>query len=194
MATAAQARASVKNRLGIKSADTTFDSVIDDFVGAAVLRLYPRAALEVDSQEVTSISVDSYGECTVDISALPTAILAGRRVEAYDGQTWRRITDTLHHGKNLRLRGLRQGMDTKVRIYGVKQFPAIDQVYDWLLQAVYWYAQAEFYDYLAGNNSKYNIYMQSTGARAVDNMHDESVYFNQKADEYVETQNQNYGV
>lgn len=194
MATAAQARASVKNRLGIKSADTTFDTVIDDFVSAAVLRLYPRAALEVDAQDVTPITVDSYGECTIDISATATPIVAARRVEAYDGYTWRRITDTLHHGKYLRLRGLSQSRDTKIRLFGIRTFPAIDNVYDYFLQAVYWYAMAEFYDYLAGNKSKYNIYVQQSGARAVDNMHDESQYFDQKANDYVEQQNQVYGL
>jgi hypothetical protein len=194
MATAAQALASVKNRVGIKSTDTTFDVVINDFVGAAVLRLYPRAALEVDYQDVTSISVDSYGECTIDISALTTSISAARRVEAWDGYTWRRISDTLHHGKYLRLRGLSQTTDTKVRLFGIKPFPAIDNVNDFLLQAVYWFAMAEFYDYLAGDKSKYNIYMQNTGARAVDNMHDESAYFDQKANDYISQQKQVYGL
>jgi hypothetical protein len=194
MATAVAVKASVKSRLSIASADTSFDTLLDDAISAAVRRLFPRASLEVDSQEVTSITVDSYGECTIDLSGLPTSLAVARRVEAWDGYTWRRITDTLHHGKYLRIRGLTQSVDTKVRIYGLKAFADVTFVYDHYLQAVYWYAMAEFYDYLAGDKSKYNIYMQSTGARAVDNMHDESAYFDAKADAYIDQQNQAYGL
>jgi hypothetical protein len=186
MATAATARASVKNRLGIKSADTTWDTLIDDFVAAAVLRLYPRATLEVDRAEITPITVDSYGECEIDLSSL-SGVRAARKVEGWDGYTWETITDLYHHGSKLLLRGV-DTKATKVRLYGLKPFPAIDNVQDWLLQAVFWYAMAEFYDYLAGSSSDYNIYMQNTGARAVDNMRDESTYFDLKADNYIDKQ------
>lgn len=186
MATAAAVRGSVKNRLGIKSADTTWDTLIDDFVAAAVLRLYPRASLETDRQEITPVTVDSYGECEIDLSAL-SGVRAARKIEGWDGFTWQTITDRYHHGNKLLLRGVSTSV-TKVRLYGLKPFATIDNVYDWLLQAVYWYAQAEFYDYLAGSASDYNIYMQNTGARAVDNMRDESTFFDQKADEYINTQ------
>lgn len=190
MANTAAVLASVKNRLGITT--NTFDTVLTDFIGNAVLRLYPRAALEVDKQEVSSLTVDSYGECEIDISALPTPIMAARRVEAYDGSTWYRINHTYHHGKTLRLRGLNSSV-TKIRLYGVKNFTDITTVYDWMLQAVYWYAMSEFYDYLAGNQSRYNSYIQQTGARAVDNMRDESIYYDQKADAYLDQQKQVYG-
>lgn len=186
MASAAAVRASVKNRLGIKSADTTWDTLIDDFVAAAVLRLYPRASYETDRQEITPVVVDSYGECEIDLSAL-SGVRAARTIEGWDGFTWQTITDRLHHGTKLRLRGVSTSV-TKVRLYGLKPFADITVVYDWLLQAIYWYAMAEFYDYLAGSNSDYNIYMQQTGARAVDNMQDESTYYDQKADAYLEKQ------
>lgn len=183
MATAATARASVKNRLGIKSADTTWDTIIDDFVAAAVLRLYPKASLETDRQEVTPVTVDSYGECEIDLSAL-SGVRAARTIEGWDGFTWQTITDRFHHGTKLRLRGVSTAV-SKVRLYGLKPFSTIDNVPDWLLQAVFWYAMAEFYDYLAGSNADYNIYMQNTGARAVDNLRDESLYFDQKANQYL---------
>lgn len=185
--TTATARAAVKNRLGIKSADTTWDTLIDDFVAAAVLRLYPSASLEVDRQEVTPVTVDTYGECEVDISVLSLGLRAARQVEAWDGYTWQTITSTYHHGKYLRLRGVSTDT-TKIRLYGLKPFATIDNVYDWLTQAVVWFAMAEFYDYLAGSQSDYNIYMQNTGARAVDNMRDESSYFDQKAMDYISNQ------
>lgn len=186
MANAAAVLASVKNRLGIKSADTTWDVVINDFVAAAVLRVYPRASLEVDRQEITPVTVDAYGECEIDLSAL-SGVRAARKIEGWDGFTWQTITDKYHHGSKLLLRQVSTST-TKVRLYGLKPFATIDNVYDWLLQAVYWYTMAEFYDYMAGSTSDYNIYMQNTGARAVDNMRDESLYFDQKADNYLATQ------
>lgn len=193
MATAAQVRSSVKNRLGIKSADTTWDTLIDEFVSAAVLRLYPRAALELSRQTYTDFTVDSYGETEIPLTDFDGPFLAARQVESWDGFTWQRVTDTYHHGIYLRLRGLSSSV-TKLRLYGITSFPTIDDVYDYFLQSIYWYAQAEFYDYLAGSQSDYNIYQQATGARAVDNMRDESVYFDTKADNYIEQQLQSYGL
>lgn len=192
MASAADVLSSIKSRLGITN--TNYDTQLSEFRDSAVRRLYPRASLEVESQELTSITVDSYGECAVDIGGLPTSILAARKIEAFDGYTWRRITDTYHHGTKLRLRGLSQGSDTKLRIYGIKAFPDVPSVYDHLLQAVYWYAISEFYDLMARNKSMYNIYMQQSGARAVDNMRDEADYYDQRANEYLEEQNQAYGL
>lgn len=188
MASAAEVKTSLKHRLGLSSV-TTFDTFIDtEIVPAAVRRLYPRASLEVDSQEIASISVDDFGECTVDLSSISTPVAAARRVEAYDGYTWRQLFETYHHGKYLRLRGLIKSSDTKIRIYGIQAFTAIADVPDQYLQAVYWYGMSEFYDFLAGSKSDYNIYTQNSGARAVDNMRDESVYFEQRADSYIDQQ------
>lgn len=186
MATLAAVRTSVKARLGIN--DTAFDTLLDEAISAAVKRLYPRASLEVDVQQPASFSVDDYGECEISLSGLTTAIASARRVEAFDGYTWRQITDTLHHGTKLRLRGLNKSSDTRLRIYGRNAFPAITDVPDHLLQAVYWYSMGEFYDFMAGSKADYNIYMQNTGARAVDNMREESAYYDTKADAYLDEQ------
>lgn len=193
MATTAEVRESVKSRLGIKTATITFDSKIDEFVLAAVKRLYPTACLEVAAQEVTSFTVDNYGEAEINLATLSSPIRSARQVEAYDGWAWRRISRTYHHGTKMRVRELTSS-DTKIRIYGLLNFTAVAEVYDWLLQAIYWYAMAEFFDYLAGNKSNYNIYAQATGARAVDNMRDESDYYAKKATDYLEEQSQAYGL
>lgn len=185
MANTAAVLASVKNRLGIKAADTTWDTLLTDFIGTAPLRLYPRASLEVNRQEI-NVTVDSYGEATVDLSLL-SGVRAARKVEGWDGYTWQAITDLYHHGTDLQLRGLDTAI-TKVRLYGLKPYATIDLVQDWLLQAVYWYVMAEFYDYMAGSASDYNIYMQNTGARAVDNMQDESTYYDTKANLFLDSQ------
>lgn len=195
MADAATVRSAVKSRLGLT--DSTWDSQIDGFVTSAVSRLYPRAKLEVDSQEVligaAAVTYDSSQcEATIDLNALTTAIREARQVEGYNGYSWELITDTYHHGSKLRLRRVSSSY-SKLRFYGLKQFAQITDVYDWLLQAIYWYAMAEFYDMLASNKSKYNTYLQQSGARAVDNMRDESLYYESRADAYIEQQNQEYG-
>jgi len=187
-----QVLTSVKNRLSIKNADTTWDTQLNDFLDAALRRLYPAAAIEVATQIVSNITVDTYGECNINLSTLVTPIKTARKVEAYDGYTWRKISATYHHGVNLQLRGL-GATERTLRIFGLTNFATMTDVPDEFLQAVYWYTMSEFYDYLAGNKSNYNIYMQTTGARAVDNMHDESVYYDQKAEAYLDEQKQDYG-
>lgn len=186
------ARAAVKRRLGIPTGTTTFDNDIDDYVVSAVRRLYPTASLEVAYQDVTSFTVDDLGETTVNLETMTTPIKSARKVDAYDGESWSEITDKYHHGGKLRLRGVDTSI-TILRIYGLKHFPAITNVYDWLLQGVIWYAIAEFYDFLASNKSSYNIYMQVSGARAVDNMADQAAYFEQKARDFVQEQSTQYG-
>jgi hypothetical protein len=192
--TTEEARTAVKNRLGIPSGTTTWDTIIDDFVVAAVRRLYPKAALEVAKVEITSsgFTVDNLGECEITLSGLTGAPLTARKVEGYDGYGWAPITDTYTHAGVLRLREVSDEITT-LRVYGLKNFAAIDKVYDWLLQAVLWFAMSEFYDYLASNKSSYNIYSQVSGARAVDNMADQSAYLESKAERFLEDQKQSYG-
>ena len=184
------ARASVKKRLDIDAAVTPFDSAIDEFVLAGVSRLYPIAQLEVDRQEV-AVTVDSYGEASVTLSGLTTPVLSARTVEAYYGAVWSPATETYHHGSQLIVSELPTGV-TKLRIYGNTAF-SLANVPSYLEQAVIWYAMSEFYSYLAGNKSKYNIYNQSN-ARSVDNMKDEADFYEQKANVYLNDRAQLYGI
>lgn len=189
--TTAEARTAVKARLGITV--TTWDTIIDGFVISAISRLYPRAKKEAARQSITSFTVDDMGEVAFTLSELATPILEARKIETYDGFAWSRVDDTYHHQDTLVVRGITDDVTT-IRIYGLINFTVITEVYDWLTQAIIWYAMAEFYDYLAGNKRNYNIYAQSSGARAVDNMADQSAYYDAKADRYIEEQNQSYGL
>lgn len=190
MANAAAVLLSVKNRLDIPSATTTYDSVLTDFIGAAVGRLYPRLGVEVDVQS-KSVTVDSTGEATVDLTTLSTPVDFARLVEEYDGFSNNEVEDTYHHGKYLRLRGLSTNT-TSVKIYGIANYAAVDNVQTWALQAVYWYAMAEFYDYLTGDKKIYNVYIQNIAARGMESMQEMSAYFEQKARDFVEEQRQVY--
>jgi len=188
MITADEALASVKTRLDIS--DTTWDAAINDFVAMAVKRLYPVAQLEVAVQTV-ALTVDNYGEAQVNMATMSTPILAARKVEVSGGYGWSEANDNYHHGTTLFVRGLGSS-DTQARVYGVTTFD-LATVPTYLEQAVIWYAMSEFYDYLAGNKRKYNLYTQS-GARSVDNMKEESQYYEQKANIFLNDRVTLYGV
>lgn len=190
--TAAEARSAVKTRMSIAGDISTFDSMIDDFISSGMRRLYPRSGYEVASQELTTFQVDNLGEVIIYLTTLTTPLTTTRIVESYDNFAWARVGDTYHHGGQLRLRGL-TGVETKLRLYGVNPFTVVDTVYDWLTQCLIWYAMAEFYDYLAGNKKSYTIYMNVSGSRSVDNMADQSAYYDSKADRYLEEQGKTHG-
>jgi hypothetical protein len=187
-ASAALARTPVKNRLGVT--DTSFDTQIDDFITQAINRLFPRAGQEVSMQAV-SISPDSYGEAFVDLSTLTTPIADVRLVE-YVGTGATAPADNKYlHGTSLRLRDL-PSWATSLKLYGLNRH-TLSTVPAELELAVIWYAMSEFYELMTASKSKYNIYSQSSGARAVDNMRDEALFYEQKADAHVEEHANLYG-
>jgi hypothetical protein len=175
------ATASVKTRMDIASSITTFDAQIQEFVTDAVNRLFPSAAKEVDAQSVV-IAPDNYGEVIVDLTTLSTPLSAARSVEISAGYEWQATRQLYHHAGKLRIRGVSSNM-LNARIYGLIPY-VITTVPDNLAPAIYWYAMSEFYDYLAGNKRKYNLYAQA-GGRQVDNMAAESTFYSDKADAYV---------
>lgn len=190
--TTAEALTAAKNRLNLTTSD--FDTQLTDFFDTAVDRLYPKVQKEVAVQTVTP-AVDNYGEANVDLSALGTALDDVRLVEAYQSTTWWPADKIFRHGVYLRVRDLPSDV-TSLRLYGLKKYvvaAAATDIPEAFELPVIWFMMSEFYDYLAGNKSKYNIYAQSTGARSVDNMRDESAYYEQKAEEYIESRAQLYG-
>lgn len=184
MADAATLLTMVKRRLDVSDV-TTFDTDINEYVSTAVYRLFPVAQKKLATQEVT-ITPDTYGRAIVELS---TAISgspeqpSARQLEIYNSSTWDTFSDFEHNGTELIINGL-SSSDSKVRIYPVTAYKAIADVPNHLIQAVVWYAMSEFYDSLSGSKSKYNAYMNS-GAREVDNMRDESDYYEQKANVYL---------
>jgi hypothetical protein len=191
--TQATALVSVKNRLDLSS-DTTFDTVLADYILAAVKRLYPRAGAQIAPQTV-SISPDTYGEAFVDLqsASLTTKLDGVRLVEIAGSGAWAPNDSRYQHGTQLRLRDL-PSWATQAKLYGLNRFvldasvAANTTVPEELEHAVIWYAMSEFYENLTGNKRKYNIYMQTNGARGVDNMRDEAIYYEQRADQYIEEQ------
>lgn len=186
------ALASVKTRLDIDSSQTAFDAAINEFVLAGVKRLYPIAQKEVAPQTAV-VSVDGFGEASFDLLTLTTPCVAARKVEySVGGSAFYSAPDTFHHNTTLQVRELPANSSVTLKIYGLAPFVLAD-VPTFLEQAVLWYAISEFYDFLSGNKSKYNIYTQS-GARSVDNMRDEAEFYEQKANVYLNDRTTLYGV
>lgn len=191
--TKTEALSAAKNRLGI-SGTSDFDTLLEDFFVFAVNRFFPRVQQEVPAQTAVP-DVDDYGETSITLSALATPVDDVRMVEARESTVWYPADDIYVHGDVLRVRGLSSAV-SQLKIHGLKQYVIDDDEvplpasYN---QALVWYMMAEFYDYLGGNKSKYNIYAQSTGARAVDNMREEASFYEDKADQYIEERMQFYG-
>lgn len=185
------ARTKVKRRLDIDDSVTDFDTRIDEFVLTGVYRLYPIVQQEV-AAATASVSVDDYGEASVALTAFGATVTSVRRVEAYAGGSWFPATNTYHHGSTLYVRDLSSDVTT-LKVYPLQPYALGADLPSYLWQPVIWFALSEFYDFLAGNKRYYNLYNQS-GARAVDNMRDESDFFEDKANAYLNDRAQIYGM
>jgi hypothetical protein len=148
---------------------------------------------EVAPVEV-SVSTDD-GEASVLLST--HGLDEVRVVEAYQGLNWTECDDFIHHAGTLYVQGLSDAT-TSLKLYGRSRYTltaAVDAatVPDEIEQAIWWYAMSEFYDFLAGNKRKYNTYAQTNGARSVDNMREESQYYEQKANIFLNDHASLYG-
>lgn len=190
--TTAEAITATKNRANIVVSD--FDTALTDFFDAAVDRLYPKIQKEVAAQEKV-VTVDSYGETTVDLSALSTPLDDVRLVEATKGQSWYPADEIYRHGTILRVRDLESTV-TSLKLYGLKAYVVSDAAVDLPERyelPVVWFMLSEFFDMLAGNKSKFNTYQQSAGGNAVDDMRAESEYYENKANAYLDEKATLYG-
>lgn len=190
--TTAEALTAAKNRLSITTTD--FDTQLTDFFDMAVNRLFPKIQKEVAAQTVNA-TVDSYGEATVDLSALGTALDDVRAVEATEGQRWYPVDDIYRHGTSLRVRGLETTV-SQLKLYGLKAYVVASSTVDLPERfelPVIWYMMSEFFDMLAGNKSKFNVYTQAAGGNAVDDMRAEADYYDQKASDYIDEKATLYG-
>lgn len=191
--TTAEALTAVKNRLSLTGSD--FDTQLTDFFDTAVDRLYPKIQKEVAAQTVTA-TVDNYGEAVVDLSAVtPTSLDDVRLVEATQGQSWYPADNIYRHGTSLRVRGLESTV-TQLKLYGLKAYvvaAASTDLPERYELPVMWFMMSEFFDMLAGNKAKFNVYQQSAGGNAVDDMRAESEYYENKANSYIDEKATLYG-
>lgn len=193
--TSATVKTDVKAMLGLTG--STFDALLDTLIPIAVNRLFPDSGYELPRVSV-NVSVDNYGEAIIDLSAQSPVIAFARRVEYLgSGTAAAEVEDKYHQGRFLYLRQL-PSWTTSVLIYGIAEFTlhatvdASTTIPNYLQLGLYWYIMSAFYDQLAGSKSDYNIYSQTSGARMVDNLRDESTYFEAKAKQYVMEQTNIY--
>lgn len=191
--TTTEALTAAKNRLYLEGS-TDFDTELTDFFDTAVDRLYPSVMKEVAPETITA-TVDDYGEATVELSTLTTPLDDVRMVEATQGQHWYSADNIFRHATSLRVRGLENTV-TQLKLYGLKKYvvsgSSVDLPEYWELPVI-WYMMSEFYDMLAGNKSKFNVYTQQSGGNAVDDMRSEAEYYESKAERYISDKAQLYG-
>lgn len=188
--TAEAARERVKEFLDIPTATTDFDSSIDGFVTNGVNRLYPYVQNEVAPQSVTSFTLYS-GRAELDLSALSTPLTDVRILEIDDGSTYFEHDKFLVHGSTLLINDIDTDINT-LRLFGLARHTVTSLEVEFELPVVY-FAVSDFYNMLMGNKRKYNIYMQSTGARGVDNMQDIAQHFEDLANAYLNDRATLYG-
>ena len=82
---------------------------------------------------------------------------------------------------------------TQLRLYGLKKYVVSDSSVDLPEHLELPVMMSEFYDMLAGNKSKFNVYMQAAGGNAVEDMRAEAQYYEAKADAYIEEKTTLYG-
>lgn len=179
--TTAEALAKVKLRLDIETSDTSFDAFINDAVLSAVDRLFPLVQRPVAAQ--TKAISTTYGTTDIDLATLTTPLTGVKKVEGVTSTSSPNLDDFYVHGTILTLRDVPENIAT-VRLYGLAAYATIDTIPNNLTQAIVWYAMSEFYDMLSAEKGRYNEYMNS-GARNVDNMRDQSDYYEQKANVYL---------
>lgn len=183
----AKALKSLKNRLDIDADDTTFDGMLKEYLGDGVTRLSPTVYNEVDPIE-KQVSTDEKGRTVVDLTE--DALDDVRFVEANDSGGMEELTNTRVHANKLYIRGLSSDVST-VTVYGLCEYDMRD-LPRYLHVAVYWFAMSEFYNFLVGNKSRYNAYMQN-GRGDVDEMQDLADFYETKAEKYLSEKVTPYG-
>lgn len=184
---------SAKSRLFLTET-TDFDSELADFFETAVTRLYPKVQKEMPSQQA-NVVVSNYGEAFVDLSLLSTPLDDVRDVEASAGYEWQSVENIYRHGTEMRVRGLSTSI-TQLRLYGLKKYAIVDSEVDlpsYMEPPVIWFMLSEFFDMLSGNKSKFNVYTQQAGGRAVEDMRNEAQYYEVKAEAYIDEKANLYG-
>lgn len=185
------ARSRVKNLLDIASSNTDFDSIIDEFVLNGVARLYPYVQREVAAQSVTDFDTPYAGRVEIDMSGLATVIEDARMIEGDTGTEYVELDDYLVHGTTLIINDVDSDIST-IRIFGLDRHDLDTVTQEFELPVIY-FAISDFYNHLVGDKRRYNIYMQSTGARGVDNMQDMAVHFEDLANAYINDRATLYG-
>lgn len=165
----------VKSRYRITG--TSLDTDIDDCADTAIELLAPYVKKSVVD---TSLTLDS----TAETITIPTAGADLRRLEIKDSGTgyWHKVEsyrkdgDTVYFQETL-------SAGSQVRLFLRVPFTVAtsEEIPFQFRQVLFDLASAEFASLLAGDKARYNVYSQSNGARAVDNMLDMADFYERRA-------------
>ena len=179
------ARNRVKDFADVPSGNSSFDDDINNYVQDAAKQLYPIAMRELGPDTSASFNTDAR-DCS-----LPSGYEQVRILELYDSgmSDYYPTSDfKVHNGKIWLDNPVTES--TQARIWGwgrhvVAADAANTTVPDELELVVLYWATSFFYDALAGNRRKYNIYVGSGGQAADRDMKDSSAFFMEKANQLL---------
>lgn len=175
--TTTEARDAVKRKFKITVA--TLNDDIDECVSTAVDLLSPYVKRPVVDETLTGVSSSTD-------SLTPTALVDDvdiRSMYVKSNELWEKYDNYRVDGNMILLKSwLEDGSDVRLflkvpfTIADIEDIPAV------VTRPMVELACAEFATMLAGDKSRYNIYSQATGARAVDNMIDLAEYYEGRAE------------
>lgn len=187
-ATLANLRSKVKSLAGV-SAVTTYDTDIDSFVLDAIAQLSPRALNELVPDTSVTLAANTRN------FTLPTTVVEVRGIELYDptasADYYRPVdsSDFIQHGREIWLEDPAPDRQSHlVRIWGLGEYtvhatdPTQTTLPNNLIIVVAYYALSLFYSELAGNASKYNAFIGTTGASKDHDMKDSADHYWNEAD------------
>lgn len=173
MASVATLVADAKRMLNIT--DSTFDSDLTTYVPYAIKLLSPIALNEVAADTTKTVNSDNR---TID---LPTGMRqvrsGGLELYSSDVSDYRVFSDFRQHGSKI-VTDYYVAAGTQSRIWGLSDYKqdASDLPIELELVIVYW-TMSLFYNSLAGNKRKYNIYVGTTGSAADHDMKDSATFY-----------------
>lgn len=176
--TTATARARVKRKFQIPTSDIGFDADIDDAVSMACDLISPFSKRKI--AEDTSITLTAnQSSFTLPVSG---SELNRLYIRASANYKWSLFTDWTQDGDTIYMyESFNSSMQLKILAYGDYDVSTIASISNAMCIPLIDFACSEFASFLAGNKTKYNIYMQNTGARAVDNLLNMSEWYETRA-------------
>lgn len=179
--TDAEAIKGAKLRANLPLEVTEFDAELGLFATDAVKRLFPIVQRQMPADTSVTLAKDTH------TFTLPTGLESIRSGGLFIKSTtltkWESFDEFTQHDRLIYLEGdFTVAKDIKILGLGRYTLKNLPEEYD---VAVIYYVLAEFFALLAGNKSKYNTYIQASGARGVDNMRDMADWYTEKANQEV---------
>jgi hypothetical protein len=183
-------RSSVKVKLDIPAATTTFDAMLLECITQAIPRLSPWIQYQI--AEDTSVSLAS----GADSFTLPVATSSLQRMYIRQASTypWQEIDIWRQHRNTIYLS---EPIGTAYSVKVIASRPYADSDADMALLMVdcpaallplYNFVMAEFATMLVGNKRKFNLYQQMNGVRTLSEMQELVQFYERRAVEILENE------